>query len=287
MLRIAAGLIDPDRGRAQVWGVDRRARTASATSAWSRSCPPATAASMPASPSAASSSSGRGSRWSPREQVRRTGRARRSTPSTCGELAERRVDRMSMGQRQRLRIAMTFLTEPGDRAARRAADQPRRRGADDPRPGDRASCSARGGALLWCSPSGERLDREFDARWRARRRQAGAGMNRLRSPLGSAFVAVLRRDLQVYLSYRTRLVSQVADLALQPDALLLRLAPGPRQRLRLPRRLLRLRRRRHLPGRRPLLLLLDRRTGPPGARRRAPSNGCCSRPSARSAASSR
>ena len=29
-----------------------------------------------------------------------------------GELVDRRVDRMSMGQRQRLRIAMTFLAEP-------------------------------------------------------------------------------------------------------------------------------------------------------------------------------
>jgi ABC-type multidrug transport system ATPase subunit len=80
------------------------------------------------------------------------------------ELADRRVDRISMGQRQRLRIAMTFLPRPdivlldepltsldGDGAAllRRAIDE----------------LLARDGAVLWCSPSGERVDMPFDARW--------------------------------------------------------------------------------------------------------------------------
>ncbi len=46
MLRVAAGLIDPDSGRAEVWGVAARVRTARATSGWSRSCPPAIAACM-------------------------------------------------------------------------------------------------------------------------------------------------------------------------------------------------------------------------------------------------
>ena len=80
------------------------------------------------------------------------------------ELIERRVDRMSMGQRQRLRIAMTFLPRPevvlldepltsldGEGAAllHQAIEKLI---ADD-------------GAILWCSPSGENLDIAFDSRW--------------------------------------------------------------------------------------------------------------------------
>ena len=47
----------------------------------------------------------------PRERFRETVERAIET-FDLGELAERRVDRMSMGQRQRLRIAMTFLPEP-------------------------------------------------------------------------------------------------------------------------------------------------------------------------------
>jgi ABC-type multidrug transport system ATPase subunit len=76
-------------------------------------------------------------------------------------LADRRVDRMSMGQRQRLRLAMTFLPDPTlvlldepltsldddgagvlERALRRLVD--------------------RGGAGLWCSPGEERTSLGFD-----------------------------------------------------------------------------------------------------------------------------
>ena len=84
----------------------------------------------------------------------------------------------------------------------------------------------------------------------------------------AAFIAVLRRDLHVYLSYRTRLVSQLLTCALQPDALLLRLSARARQRLSdSPASYFGVRRRRHRAGRRPLLVLLDPRTRPPGARR--------------------
>src|SRR5262249_20871812 len=80
------------------------------------------------------------------------------------DLSDRRVDRMSMGQRQRLRLAMTFLPEPeivlldepltsldAEGAALLAAAIDR--------------LMEQGGSLLWCSPSGERVDQEFDARW--------------------------------------------------------------------------------------------------------------------------
>jgi ABC-type multidrug transport system ATPase subunit len=160
LLRIAAGLIDPDRGRAQAWGftaAERRRRYQELISL------------LPAG------DRGLYARLTVRRQlmlwarISMVDRARAAAvveesldAFALRELAGRRVDRMSMGQRQRVRIAMTFLAEPEvvlldepltsldsegaeilDRAIERLID--------------------RGGALLWCSPEGERLDREFDA----------------------------------------------------------------------------------------------------------------------------
>jgi ABC-2 type transport system ATP-binding protein len=81
-----------------------------------------------------------------------------------GELAERRVDRMSMGQRQRLRIAMTFLPRPEVVLL----DEPLT--SLDTEGGDLLQAAVaelleRDGAVLWCSPSGEHLDMTFDAHW--------------------------------------------------------------------------------------------------------------------------
>lgn len=70
------------------------------------------------------------------------------------ELAEQRVDRMSMGQRQRIRLAMAFLHEPSVLLL----DEPRNSLDDD---GYRLLsdqiklATARGAAVLWCSPRGE------------------------------------------------------------------------------------------------------------------------------------
>ena len=70
------------------------------------------------------------------------------------EFAERRVDRMSMGQRQRIRLAMAFLHEPRVLLL----DEPRNSLDDD---GYRLlgeqieRASASGAAVLWCSPRGE------------------------------------------------------------------------------------------------------------------------------------
>ena len=80
------------------------------------------------------------------------------------ELAERRVDRMSMGQRQRLRIAMTFLPRPEVVLL----DEPLT--SLDTEGGELlqaaiAELLGREGAVLWCSPSGEHLDMTFDAHW--------------------------------------------------------------------------------------------------------------------------
>ena len=130
LLRIAAGLIEPEQGRAEVWGVsvrENRVRYQTLVSF------------LPAG------DRGLYARLTVRRQL-----------EFC--------DRMSMGQRQRLRIAMTFLPDPETvlldepltslddegaavlmRAIRRLLD--------------------RDGVVVWCSPSGERLDMSFDARW--------------------------------------------------------------------------------------------------------------------------
>ena len=80
------------------------------------------------------------------------------------ELAERRVDRMSMGQRQRLRIAMTFLPH----AEVVLLDEPLTSLDEEGGALLQAAVAetlARDGAVLWCSPSGEHLETEFDAHW--------------------------------------------------------------------------------------------------------------------------
>lgn len=162
LLRIAAGLIDPDRGQARVWGStarDNRSRYQRLVSF------------LPAG------DRGLYARLTVRHQLEFWGRIAMMEPARVRpkveeaidafelrELAGRRVDRMSMGQRQRLRIAMTFLTEPeivlldepltsldseGASVLSRATDD----------------LIARGGSLLWCSPSGEHLEQQFDAHW--------------------------------------------------------------------------------------------------------------------------
>jgi ABC-2 type transport system ATP-binding protein len=162
MLRIAAGLIEPESGTVQAWGltpVENRARYQELVSF------------LPAG------DRGLYARLTVRRQLELSARiAMLPRKRLAGaveeaivdfemqELAERRVDRMSMGQRQRLRIAMTFMPRPeivlldepltsldaeGAVLLERAIDL----------------LLAREGAVLWCSPSGENLDMEFDARW--------------------------------------------------------------------------------------------------------------------------
>jgi ABC-type multidrug transport system ATPase subunit len=70
------------------------------------------------------------------------------------ELADRRVDRMSMGQRQRIRLAMAFLHEPRVLLL----DEPRNSLDDDGYRllGEQIECvTGHGAAVLWCSPRGE------------------------------------------------------------------------------------------------------------------------------------
>jgi ABC-type multidrug transport system ATPase subunit len=78
-------------------------------------------------------------------------------------LAEARSDRMSMGQRQRLRLAMTFIGDP-DLVL---LDEPRT--SLDVEGGDMLARAirdvvARGGAVIWVSPTGDPLPLHFDQR---------------------------------------------------------------------------------------------------------------------------
>jgi ABC-2 type transport system ATP-binding protein len=78
------------------------------------------------------------------------------------EFADRRVDRMSMGQRQRIRLAMAFLHEPEVILL----DEPRN-SLDDEGYALLAAQSElaaeRGATILWCSPRGEDRVIECDA----------------------------------------------------------------------------------------------------------------------------
>jgi ABC-2 type transport system ATP-binding protein len=162
MLRIAAGLIEPDSGHAHAWGRpprDDRARYHRLV------------AFMPAG------DRGLYARLTTRQQLDFWSRialvpkrelkervARTIEDFELGDLAARRVDRMSMGQRQRVRIAMAFMAEPETVLLDEPLNSLDDRGAEIL---DRAigRLLARGGCLLWCSPTGERLDRDFDAHW--------------------------------------------------------------------------------------------------------------------------
>jgi ABC-2 type transport system ATP-binding protein len=162
LMRIAAGLIDPDAGRAQAWGFtafEKRSRYQRLVSF------------LPAG------DRGLYARLTVRHQLEFWARIGMMEPSRVrprveqtieefelGDLADRRVDRMSMGQRQRLRIAMTFLTEPEVVLLDEPLTSLDSEGAEVL---DRAvdGLIAAGGTLLWCSPSGEQLGRSFDARW--------------------------------------------------------------------------------------------------------------------------
>ncbi len=162
MLRVAAGLIEPDSGRAEVWGVapnENRKRYQELVSF------------LPAG------DRGLYARLTVRRQLEfwariamvpgeRFAESIESAIETfeLAELAERRVDRMSMGQRQRLRIAMTFLPRPEVVLLDEPLTSLDAEGAELLLAATR-ELLGRDGSLLWCSPSGEHLDIEFDALW--------------------------------------------------------------------------------------------------------------------------
>jgi ABC-2 type transport system ATP-binding protein len=161
MLRIAAALIHPERGSVKVWGVSARENRFRYQQLVSF---------LPAG------DRGLYARLTVRGQLEFCARMAMLRPASVRRavqralcafeldgLAERRVDRISMGQRQRLRIAMTFLPdpevvlldEPLNSLDADACGLLRRAIAD---------LLSRSGAVLWCSPSAE-AGTAFDQRW--------------------------------------------------------------------------------------------------------------------------
>lgn len=81
------------------------------------------------------------------------------------ELAKRRVDRLSMGQRQRVRLAMTFVHAP----QLVLLDEPHTSLDDEALRLLEArmfECTLRGGSVLWCSPTIESLPLPANLRYR-------------------------------------------------------------------------------------------------------------------------
>jgi ABC-2 type transport system ATP-binding protein len=159
LMRIAAGLIDPDDGKATVWGTsaaehpERYQRLVSFLPAGDR---------------------GLYARLSVRRQLDFWARIAMVPRRQVGarveeaieifdlrELADRRVDRMSMGQRQRVRIAMTFLPHPDVVLLDEPLTSLDGEGAEILF-GAIERLLDKGGALLWCSPAGEHLKYGFD-----------------------------------------------------------------------------------------------------------------------------
>jgi ABC-type multidrug transport system ATPase subunit len=172
MLRIAAGLIEPDRGRAEVWGVSQRENRVRYQHLVSF---------LPAG------DRGLYARLTVARQLDFCARIAMLPRAQLGaaieralrefdlaELADRRVDRMSMGQRQRLRIAMTFLPDPevvlldepltslDAEAAELLQDAIRR-------------LLEREGCVLWCSPGAEHFEIPFDVAYVLERGRLVAG----------------------------------------------------------------------------------------------------------------
>jgi ABC-2 type transport system ATP-binding protein len=163
MLRIAAGLIDPEGGSVEVWGLTPRQN---------RACYQQLVSFLPAG------DRGLYARLTVRKQLEFCARIAMLPRADVGaaveeairtfelaELAERRVDRMSMGQRQRLRVAMTFLPTPKVVLLDEPLTSLDGEGASLLRAAIRRML-ARDGAVLWCSPGTERQGLTFDSRWR-------------------------------------------------------------------------------------------------------------------------
>jgi ABC-type multidrug transport system ATPase subunit len=162
MLRIAAGLIEAQRGRVEVWGFTARENRRRYQQLVSF---------LPAG------DRGLYARLTVRRQLEfcaciamlapalaRSAVANAIRDFALGDLAPRRVDRISMGQRQRLRLAITFLGAPElvlldePLTSLDAAGAGLLQGAI-------AETLARSGAVLWCSPQTELPEAHFDSRW--------------------------------------------------------------------------------------------------------------------------
>jgi len=159
LLRIAAGIITPDAGESRARGLSpERDRRAYQTEVGFLS----------------TGNTGLYARLTVRQHLRYQSRLNLLTTNEAEQAIERefrrfrlaeidgrRVDRLSMGQRQRLRLAMTMLREP----TVLLLDEPRN-SLDDEGVAMLldviARTAARGGAIVWCSPADETTGMDFD-----------------------------------------------------------------------------------------------------------------------------
>ncbi|MEA2286949.1 MAG: type transport system ATP-binding protein [Solirubrobacteraceae bacterium] len=160
VLRIAAGLIKPDSGSVCLAGLsperDRRAfqRSIGFLPAGDRGLYPRLTVKRHLE------------YWSSVALVPRKSRSQAVARSIedfgLTDLADRRTDRMSLGQRQRLRLAMTFLHNPSIILV----DEPLNSLDSDGAAALESALErvkAQGGAALWCSPLGEGRKPRYDA----------------------------------------------------------------------------------------------------------------------------
>ena len=161
LLRIAAGVIMPDRGRVLASGIDpeRRRRAFQEHVGF-----------------LSTGTSGLYARLTVREHLEyqakldltrsgpaRTAIAREFARFNLAEIDGRRVDRLSMGQRQRLRLAMVMLRGPRLLLLDEPSNSLDAEGVAILHAAV-AEVVREGGAVLWCSPSGERHALPFDRR---------------------------------------------------------------------------------------------------------------------------
>lgn len=148
LLRLLAGLLAPDAGTIAVGGVDARRRRA-----YQRSV--AYAGAGNAGLHARLTVTQHLQLWARLAFVPPAQRAQRTTAVVdgfgLGDVLGRRTDRLSMGQRQRVRLALAFLPE----ARLVLLDEPAT-SLDDPGRGQLEAAvqraRARGAAVVWCAP---------------------------------------------------------------------------------------------------------------------------------------
>jgi len=163
LLRIVAGIIEPDAGRVSVCGLESR----DARRAYQQRIGLLTAG-----------NSGLYARMNVRQhldywarlafvprEVRRERVEKAIERFALGALAGRRMDRMSMGQRQRVRIAMTFLHSPSLILLDEPANSLDEEGCAVLIGAVEEHRSA-GGSTLWCSPGGDGPGMEVERRLR-------------------------------------------------------------------------------------------------------------------------
>jgi ABC-type multidrug transport system ATPase subunit len=165
MLRIAAGLIEPEGGLVRAFGL---------CPAGSRSTFQRLVSFLPAG------DRGLYARLTVHQQLEFCARINLTTREQIplqvagaltdfdlSELARRRVDRMSMGQRQRLRLAITLMCEPRVLLLDEPLTSLDAEGTQLVLAAV-ARVRARGGAVLWCSPSGEQPEFDLDSAYALR-----------------------------------------------------------------------------------------------------------------------